>query len=61
MERKGIGRGIALTVASLGEKIVVTSQHQTFKYTKDYGIDIDKNNGDDYKIDSSNRTFMELK
>ena len=31
MERKGIGRGIALTVASLGEKIVVTSQRKTFK------------------------------
>ena len=43
MERKGIGRGIALTVASLGEKIVVTSQRKTFK-DKIYGIDIDKNN-----------------
>ena len=31
MERKGIGGGIAPTVASLGEKIVVPSQRKTFK------------------------------
>ena len=31
MERKGIGGGIALTVASLGEKIVVPLQRKTFK------------------------------
>ena len=43
MERKGIGGGITPTVASLGEKIVVTSQRKTFK-DKIYGIDIDKNN-----------------
>ena len=40
MERKGIGRGIVPTVTSLGEKIVVTSQHKTFK-DKIYGFDID--------------------
>ena len=31
VDRKGIGRGIVPTVASLGEKIVVPSQRKTFK------------------------------
>ena len=41
MERKGIGGGIALTVASLDEKIVVISHHEFIFKDKIYGIDID--------------------